>query len=1609
MKGDRYHQLRELGQGGFGRVWLVEDRYRPGTRLALKELTEAGATGLEQLRLEFATLTQLRHPNLVEVYDLEPAPGAGGARFTMEYVEGRDLVSAVQSAGPPLLLPLAAESLRALAFLHDFDLIHRDLKPANLMVRDKPRLDCRLVVLDFGLAMRGAREGEVPGVKSSAAGTLQYLAPEIFEGQPFSPRSDLYALGAVLFQAVHGRPPFELSGGNVVGFIDMVREGRRARPPLPEGYSTGLRDWLESLLVPDPTKRPGSAPDALARLNAACGTHFPDDTPDGRSARLASGSPPGREREIESLWKCLEPSDQPRVVWLTGRRGMGKRRLTRWLAGDALARGWEVSSPPPGLPQGGQLLEDLRARAVERPTLVVLEQVDSAGGRVLDFLERVAQEGKAPPLRVVASLDPGEVRQPRLRKLLERTGEVPTLRRVELEPLGSAGVRALILRGTGGRGVSKASVDWLHRASEGNPLLAEMLLTEGAWSKGKRATKGFTLDQSIAARLERLSEAGVAWLEALAVVGIEASDALLASVANLDPWTELEAAAEMSAAGLARRGATGWVIASRTQGEQVLSRAGVARRRKLCRRAAELVPRHDEAAQADPSLLARLWSGADEPERAAQYATRAAESAEEQGDPAAAGDCFAFALRHLGKADPRRLELRLKQAAALREANLLQEAARAYGAAARFARDSDLRGDILSREAEMLVQAGRFERARVVAGQALDLARDGAPRSVAARAKKAIGIALSRLGDAAGALQHLTEALDGFGQTADRAHAVQALAICEANEGLAEARGHFEEAVELFRELGQEGKGLISGVGLGVIEQRAGRYETSNEIYERTRRVAAKHHNLLMEGIVNHYLARNAVQQDRLDTALELSDEGTDQGVYLGDMRLRDSCRTIRAQVLTRCGRGAEAVALLESTLEEPLARVDPLVIGEMRMALAEALMASGSPDEARIRELLLECRKQARRWNDPETLLWSLTAELERRARESVDEPLDPIRSEFDEAVQRGGFWVQPFYAARADLAGATALLAAGQLERALHLARSAANQARVADLPARESQAMALIAEALQGQGESGEAEQALDRGRELLRRAAARIEQPDLRNGFLENPAFRRLAHEESSAASIGERRLLALYDMIRALNSETDPDELLESILDMAIEVVAAERGMILLHDPASDSFSVSLARNLEKETIEDAETFSRRIVKEAGAGKSILAIDALHDERFRELKSISLFEICSLMCVPLRSRGTIVGTVYLDDRREGRLFTRDDLRFLEAFADHAALALENVRARAQLLAENQRLRAAAEARVQFDNLVGRCSAMQSVFDLIEKVAARDLSVLILGETGTGKELVARAIHFHSPRRKAGFVSENCAALPESLLQSELFGHVRGAFTGAERDHAGLFEQADGGTLFLDEIGDMSPAMQAQLLRVLQDGEVRRVGGDRPIQVDVRTVVATHRDLEQRVAEGRFREDLLYRVQQLVIQLPPLRERAGDLPLLAEHFLRQIAEEIGRPPTRMTRRAQAMLEEHAWPGNVRQLQNTIRRLSVLAGDAPITPNLLARDPTFGRGARVTVERAEPELSLELQQREQIRRALERADNNRTRAARMLGISRATIYRKIREYGL
>ncbi|MCK6459138.1 MAG: sigma 54-interacting transcriptional regulator [Planctomycetes bacterium] len=509
---------------------------------------------------------------------------------------------------------------------------------------------------------------------------------------------------------------------------------------------------------------------------------------------------------------------------------------------------------------------------------------------------------------------------------------------------------------------------------------------------------------------------------------------------------------------------------------------------------------------------------------------------------------------------------------------------------------------------------------------------------------------------------------------------------------------------------------------------------------------------------------------------------------------------------------------------------------------------------------------------------------------------------------------------------------------------------------------------------------------------------------------------------------------LLNVAKSLTSERDLKQVLSATMDAIIELTHAERGFVWLGN--ADEGSVAVARNVDREHVKRPDgKLSRSILARAmESGDTVRTDNAPAD--FQGSASIGELKLLSVLCTPLVLHGRTIGAIYVDHRFREAEFAEEDRALLDEFRDLAAIAIENARLfeendsqRRRLEELNQRLEQEVAAQNEemeayrqrlrglkprekylydYSKIIGFSPAIREIFSLLDRVIPTSFPVLVQGESGTGKELIASAIHSNGPRRDKPFLTENCSAVPESLLESELFGHVRGAFTGADRTRDGLFQRAHGGTLFLDEIGDMSPTMQTKLLRALQEGEVRKVGGSEIEKVDVRIIAATNRDLKQEVEEGRFREDLFYRLNVVAIRVPPLRERREDIQLLLDHFLTQACADAGMQLKRISPAALRVLTSYNWPGNIRELQNEVKRLVALADEtigAELLESLKSHPSLASGGARAGLAGR----TLKDIERQAILETLKLAGGNKADAAKRLGISRRALYDKIEKYGI
>jgi Nif-specific regulatory protein len=504
----------------------------------------------------------------------------------------------------------------------------------------------------------------------------------------------------------------------------------------------------------------------------------------------------------------------------------------------------------------------------------------------------------------------------------------------------------------------------------------------------------------------------------------------------------------------------------------------------------------------------------------------------------------------------------------------------------------------------------------------------------------------------------------------------------------------------------------------------------------------------------------------------------------------------------------------------------------------------------------------------------------------------------------------------------------------------------------------------------------------------------------------------------ATGRAEQELGILHRISQAMVHQHDVSALLNEVLDIMETEMGLSRGTLTLRRADTDIFVIEASRGLsarerKRGQYRLGEGITGLVAK---TGEPLIVGDTGKDDRFLDLTQTRRKQNVAFLCSPILHQRRVIGTISIDRPRANASDLERDMRFLKLVADMLAEGVAGIREqiaeRESLVAENRSLRQQLGDRYSPSNLVGNCGSMHQVYEQIAQVAGSTATVLIRGESGTGKELVARAIHYSSQRKNNRLVCVNCAALPEGLIESELFGHEKGSFTGATQQRKGRFEQANGGTLFLDEIGDISPSLQVRLLRVLQEQSFERVGGEQSIDVNLRIIAATSRDLEKEIGEKRFREDLYYRLNVFPIHVPPLRDRRPDIMLLADHFVQQYSKAYGKSIKRISTAAINMMMAYHWPGNVRELENCVERAVLTAPDDVIhgynmPPSLQTSEQT--NTAVLPAEGASLKGLVEAYEREILIDALKKTRGNAAAAARMLQTTQRITNYRFRKLGI
>ncbi|NNF07395.1 MAG: sigma 54-interacting transcriptional regulator [Candidatus Eisenbacteria bacterium] len=520
----------------------------------------------------------------------------------------------------------------------------------------------------------------------------------------------------------------------------------------------------------------------------------------------------------------------------------------------------------------------------------------------------------------------------------------------------------------------------------------------------------------------------------------------------------------------------------------------------------------------------------------------------------------------------------------------------------------------------------------------------------------------------------------------------------------------------------------------------------------------------------------------------------------------------------------------------------------------------------------------------------------------------------------------------------------------------------------------------------------------------------------------PKLEREAAELEAGSSQDTKRLIEgletskenlqrLLQFVEETKHADNHQVVLEKILDCALDIVKADRACILRLDGKNQLDVVASRVSSDRESLieTDSLAISQSTLEDVlSGGQQVFVEHASEDEAFRNKNSVAELNLEVIVCIPLGRHEHVQGALYVDSRTAAsRLDQAEGRGMLEALASQAEVALHRLEERERLIFQNESLRELVAEEVQFENMVGRSDPMQALFKEMKRFIARNVHITIRGETGTGKELVARAFHYHGARKDQPFLTYNCGNQSNDLLQSELFGHAKGAFTGADQDRPGLFEAANGGTLFLDEIGEISQDLQTRLLRVLESGEVRRLGETKVRNVDVRILSASHKSLEELVAKKEMREDFYYRISVITVKVPPLRERGEDILLLADHFLEKNRSE-GERPYVLTTEAKRALLSNPWKGNVRELNNVLSRAVAVADSNLITPQDLAIRPTTDLPSAHFQTGKLKEYLLQVE-KQCIEQSLSENSHVVTKTAQQLGMSRQNLHARMKALGI
>ena len=1541
---------------------------------------------------EFQVLNRFQHPRLVRTYTwgfAEERP-----YFTMEYLPGRTLEKIIADHArlgqfrTSHFFALVQQIVEGVAYIHAQGAVHRDLKPSNIMVLETEE-GIETTILDLGLAKFRHLHSVSITQTGATIGTAEYMSPEQGKGLWVDHRSDLYSLGIILYEMLTGTPPF--SGQNPISVI--LKHIRESPPPMSEAHvevPEQTQQIVLQLLAKEAVDRYQSAEEVVQALNGVASSRFvlPDDEQRDVHRKVMRPQFVGRESEMKTLRAMLKDvqAGEQRVVLISGEAGVGKSRLVEELLGDALIYDF-LCLKGSGREEGGQIygalidafqrvkMTDLVGRETDKfsvmerwlqllktlrqkqPVVLCLEDIQWLDELTLEFLQYVLRDPEPCPFLLCLTCQWSN-REP-IPKEIENfihSNELAGATRIQLGDLPREEVGYLAASMLGERSIPQDALQTLFRETGGQPLfVVEAVRTLVHADVVRQNVFGDWQWGEFPETLlsDDISEVLYRRITALSAVQRQVMEyaCVFFNDFSFDLLASIWLGDELELVDVLEDLIVEGLLITYGDEERYRFSQG------LYRRAI-----YDRMQDVRRRLLHREIGDILEKTEDAEELT------EELADHFAAAEDRNKALKYMRLSGKKALKIQ-----AYRQALRRFEAVRDRTTDDVFESPADTI-DFLCDYADALCNCGQYNRALKLLDEAKALLPDDRKDLKARILNREGGIhSLNRRGEIAE--EYMLEALRLYRELDDIDGEIQTL---DSLAYLCDVSGRHEEALAYMRrEIGKR-RMLMDPQKDAFIQVREGqaalvefRFEAAKAhlkaAVSTSQRLELERHRIwalnLLQRVYFYLGDLNRAEAVCNEVIGKWQKQGLAYGeavnfLYLGELALER-------------GNFSEALEYAETSVERFLEtpRRDYVY-----RAYAIAATATAKMGDTKV---ALEWTEKASEGTQQTSGMYTgilplvyggigvALAQAGRiaEAEEAFEQAIECRRESKGDHWARARLMAGEFYLSRDDAPKAQA-----------HL--KAAKQAF-----------------------EEMEMSYFLEKTQVLLNQAGESSHDSDT------------ASDSEISVDTLSVDRWRLLYDVSRELTTERDVKVLLDRILGNLLTVYSAERVLVAIKNETPRGFAVDAVRYYNVGA-DDAEALSRGIIRRViEANEPVLSMDAQIDERLNQYQSVIDYHIRSVLCVPVfHLNEGVMGALYVDHRGIDNAFSDEDQTFLQAFANLVGVALVNARMYEQLEEKAQYLQQQVERRHQLGDLFGQSDAMQTIYRLIDRAAKSDVPVLLQGETGTGKELAARAIHYNSTRKDQRFLSQNCATLSPELLQSELFGHKKGAFTGATEDHIGVFEAANGGTVFLDEIADAPPQLQRSLLRVLQEREIRRVGETEDRAVDVRIIAATNRDLKQEVENGSFREDLYYRLHVIQIDMPPLREYLEDVPLLSKHLLTRAKEDARKSVGGLTVGAIRALTNHDWPGNVRELENEIRRAVALAEEeGDITPDLFSKP--IGHTVSDTPVEYQGHLQDYVQEYEKrlIRDALEKCEGNITHTARELGITRVGLHKKINRLGL